>query len=144
MAMSFLRVASERKYSQAGSKKQKEQLAVMVASICITLVTFCLTLSGAGSALAGARVVVARVSGAGSIGLNVLNSLRNTSNQGAARFAQVVPLQTNNDASASGSEQQHGTSCRLHICMLEERLCRLTASRKGVCSTIPFVLASEV
>ena len=59
----FLTLASNaRKPQEAQRSNSGEQVALMVVSLCTTLASFTLTMIGAGSALAGLRVVATRIS----------------------------------------------------------------------------------
>ena len=61
VAVSMLNLFSERQNPNYGSAKHQEQLSIMLVSIATTVLTFVLTVVGAGSALAGCKVVAARV-----------------------------------------------------------------------------------
>ena len=66
IAISMLNLFSQRQHPDYGSTKHQEQLSIMLVSIATTVGAFLLTMVGGGSALAGCKVVAARVSVAGS------------------------------------------------------------------------------
>ena len=64
--MRCLHLASNAREPQHGQcANSGEQTALVVVSLCATLATFALTMVGAGSVLAGLRVVATRISAAG-------------------------------------------------------------------------------
>ena len=65
IAASMVNLFSKRQHPDYGSDDQQEQLSIMLVSIATTIMAFALTVVGAGSALAGLKVVAARVSAAG-------------------------------------------------------------------------------
>ena len=62
---SIINLFSERQHPDHGSDMHQEQLSIMLVSIATAVAAFLLTVIGAGSSLAGLKVVAARVSEAG-------------------------------------------------------------------------------
>ena len=65
ITVSIINLFSERQHPDHGSENHQEQLTIMLVSICTTLIAFLLTMIGAGSSLAGLKVLAARVRDSG-------------------------------------------------------------------------------
>ena len=75
----MLNLFSERQNPDYGSDNHNEQLGMMLVSIATSIMVFMLTVAGAGSALAGCKLVTARVSEAGAAALRLRRSTAGTS-----------------------------------------------------------------
>ena len=100
LTVMFMSVASNARKPQGVQRSNSgEQVALMVVSLCTTLATFTLTMIGAGSALAGLRVVSirisARVSAAGA---------RMLCTRAATVEAVAVPMEINSTTTTTAME----------------------------------------
>lgn len=105
VSVTFLNLFSQRLNPMRESQRHQEQLSVMLVSLVTTLLTFGLTLVGAGSSLAGLREVVARVSQSGTRFVAGRRSLAGN---------RVVPMNGNPfklTEESTGNQLDHGVAC---------------------------------
>lgn len=81
IAVSMLNLFSERQHPDYGSDNHNEQLSIMLVSIATSIMTFILTVVGSGSALAGFKLLAARVS---EVGASTLRLRRHTAGSSVA------------------------------------------------------------
>ena len=106
MAVMFLNVASHSRntHKELDQHASGDQIAIMVLSLCITLATFVLTMIGAGSALAGLRVVAMHISFAGT------NMVHPRGSSAAGCGFKVKPLEGTVDVVVAGPAHQEPLS----------------------------------
>lgn len=90
----------------ASPAKNQQQLAALIASLATTLVAFCLTLLGAGSALSGFVLVMKRVSSTGHHMARITSS-RRISSIGTELAAELAKKSLESKLPAAGSESLH-------------------------------------